>query len=158
MTVGAEAVAFLKQVDIFSELDDAELSRLAGAVQGHEHEKGDRVFSKGEPGGTIYLIRAGVVHITRDHPGAAPVVLARLSQGEIFGEMSYIDRRPRSANAVAAVRTSLFVADRDHLDKLFAGDLVLANKVLRGLARKMSDRLKRVDDQLEGFQDLIRHF
>lgn len=154
----AEALEFLRKVDIFSRLDAAELERVAAALQEKTFEKGTRVFSQGDPGGTVYLIRAGVVHITRDQPKGGAVVLARLSQGEIFGEMSYLDERPRSANAVAAVRATLFVADRPALDRLFGNDLLLANKVLQGIVRKMSDRLKKVDDQLEGFQDLIRYF
>ncbi len=154
----SERVEFLRKVDIFSRLDDAELARVDAVLTERTFEKGTRVFSMGDPGGTVYLIRAGVVHITRDQPKGGAVVLARLSQGEILGEMSYLDERPRSANAVAAVRATLFVADRATLDKLFANDLPLANKVLQGLVRKMSDRLKKVDDQLEGFQDLIRYF
>ena len=158
MTAPAGAVEFLKKVDIFGELDGTELGKLAAAVTERAYEKGAKVFQKGDPGGSVYVIRAGIIHITRDQAKGTPVVLARLSQGEIFGEMSYVDRRARSANALAAARTTLIVGERETLDNLFAGDLVIANKVLRGLARKMSNRLSRVDDQLEGFQDLVRHF
>ncbi len=154
----SERIEFLRKVDIFSRLDDAELARVDSVLTERTFEKGTRVFSMGDPGGTVYLIRAGVIHITRDQPKGGAVVLARLSQGEILGEMSYLDERPRSANAVAAVRASLFVAERASLDKLFLDDLLLANKVLQGIVRKMSERLKKVDDQLEGFQDLIRYF
>lgn len=154
----SERIEFLRKVDIFSRLDEADLARVDSVLAERSFEKGTRVFSMGDPGGTVYLIRAGVVHITRDQPKGGAVVLARLSQGEILGEMSYLDERPRSANAVAAVRATLLVADRAALDKLFVNDLLLANKVLQGIVRKMSDRLKKVDDQLEGFQDLIRYF
>lgn len=154
----ADTVAFLAKVDIFRELSPEDLRKIAAVLSEKAYEKGSRVFSAGDPGGSVYLIRAGIVHITRDQPGGGAIVLARLAQGEIFGEMSYVDRRPRSANAVAVARTTLLVGERERLDDLFGNDLPLSNKVLLGIVRKMSERLKKVDDQLEGFQDIIRYF
>ncbi len=153
-----DRIAFLSKVDIFSRFEPEDMAKVAGVLEERVYEKRAHIFSQGDPGGTVYLIWAGVVHITRKQPKGGAVVLARLSQGEIFGEMSYFDGRLRSADAVAATKASLFVADRPVLDRLFADDLSLANKILLGIIRKMSERLKKVDDQLEGFQDLIRYF
>lgn len=150
-------IEFLRKVDIFCDMDGQDLSKVAAILKQKEFERGARVFSAGDPGGTVYLIRAGIIHITRDQPKAGAVVLARLSQGEVFGEMSYIDQRPRSANAVSAAKTTLLMVEREALDQLSV-DLKLMNKILVGMLRKLSERLKKVDDQIEGFQDLIRYF
>jgi CRP/FNR family cyclic AMP-dependent transcriptional regulator len=59
--------------------------------------EGQVIFSEGEDGDTMYVIREGLVDLTSGQQR-----VASLSENEFFGEMALIDKKPRSATAVAA--------------------------------------------------------
>ena len=52
---------------------------------------GDTIISEGEAGGTAFLIKAGSVKVTVGE-GAKARTVAELGAGEVFGEMSLLDR------------------------------------------------------------------
>lgn len=61
-------------------------------------EAGEVVFHEGEKSQEAYRILTGRVEITIQGR-AKPIILAQLSEGDIFGEMAMVDERPRSATA-----------------------------------------------------------
>jgi CRP/FNR family cyclic AMP-dependent transcriptional regulator len=58
---------------------------------------GEVIFTEGDKGDKMYVIRSGEVEIERDG-----TIVEKLSQGGIFGEMALIDGSPRAATARAA--------------------------------------------------------
>ena len=61
-------------------------------------EAGDVIFHEGEKSQEAFRILSGRVEITIQGR-AKPIILAQLSEGDIFGEMAMVDERPRSATA-----------------------------------------------------------
>ena len=59
-------------------------------------EAGEVIFTAGDAGDYMYVVRSGTVEIERDGK-----VIETLSDGGIFGEMALIDGSPRSATALA---------------------------------------------------------
>jgi len=57
---------------------------------------GEVIFTAGDAGDYMYVVRSGTVEIERDGK-----VIETLSGGGIFGEMALIDGSPRSATAMA---------------------------------------------------------
>jgi EAL domain-containing protein (putative c-di-GMP-specific phosphodiesterase class I) len=77
---------------------------------------GEVVFRRGDPRDVAYIIDQGTIHIKDDgHHDDAEQVLAELSAGEIFGEMGLVEDGERTAMAVAADDTTLFVLSRRHI-------------------------------------------
>jgi hypothetical protein len=62
------------------------------------YEPGDVVFHEGEKSQEAFRILSGRVEITIQGR-TKPIILAQLSEGDIFGEMAMVDERPRSATA-----------------------------------------------------------
>ena len=62
---------------------------------------GTTVFRQGEPGGSVYVIRAGKVRVLKESQGRQRMVTT-LGPGDFFGELSLLDGAPRSASAVRA--------------------------------------------------------
>ena len=58
------------------------------------YKPGETIFSQGDKGDQMYVIRSGEVEIERDGK-----VVENLSSSEVFGEMALIDRSPRAATA-----------------------------------------------------------
>lgn len=82
------------------------LDRLEGPLV--RFENGQRIFTEGEVGKVMYLIRAGEVGIETDG-----MPLATLWPGDVFGEMSIIDGSTRSASAMARSEVEAIAIDRD---------------------------------------------
>jgi len=91
-----DAGTMIGAVPFFSGLDAK--SRKALLAQGKEmsYKSGDTIVSEGTTGVGFYLILDGLAEVRRKGK-----VLATLSKGQFFGEMSLIDDMPRSADVVA---------------------------------------------------------
>ncbi|MBI3099662.1 MAG: cyclic nucleotide-binding domain-containing protein [Planctomycetes bacterium] len=150
-----ERRAFLKEIDIFSGLSEAELDRLASIGTEETFAKGDTVFREHEPGTKLYLVQSGTVDIGKSGEGGRFTRLARLERGEVFGELAMLDERPRSATAVAAIAPELKLLsfERKAFEKLLTDDPLLAARIYRGMLRKVAARLRLAD---EAIQTLLR--
>ena len=97
-------------------------------------QAGESLFREGEAGDCAFVIESGALEVSRAHNGARDV-LAVLGPGEMLGEMSLIDRLPRSASAAARIPTRLRIVTRDHLqDKMEQADPLL--RLLIGMILK----------------------
>ena len=66
---------------------------------------GETIFSEGHPGNKLFILRSGSVALTtRVENEVLP--LTELGPGEVFGEMSLLDEKPRSATATAVTDVS----------------------------------------------------
>lgn len=141
--------AFLKGIDIFASLSDQELERLTGAMREESFPQDTVVFAENSTGDKIYIVREGFIDIgKRGEDNSSPVTLGRLGRGEVVGELSIFDEKPRSAGALAAGpgNTVLLSISKPDLDRLMAQDQTLAVKVLRGILQKVISRLRLADD------------
>ena len=75
---------------------------------------GDFIFREGDTGDEAYLIKSGLVEISR-LAGSKDVVVAEAGNGSIIGEMALIDSLPRMATARAKTTTQLTVIPRESL-------------------------------------------
>lgn len=140
--------AFLREVDIFSQLTDPELDVLCGIAQEVKFARGATVFKEKEPANALFVVREGAIDLVR---GDARGRLARLERGQIFGELALLEDRPRSAGAVASVtpETVLLSIARTDLEAAFHAHPALAAKVLRGMVKRTAQRLRAADDAIQ---------
>ena len=140
---------FLAKVDVFGDLEQDQLEKVADLMQEAEYDEDEVIFNEKAPGQHLFVVFAGVVEIYRDIEGDdRHVRLARLGPGELFGELSLADGMPRSASARATIdpKTRLLVLSKTSLDELLGENPILAVSFFRGLVRKLGERLRRVDD------------
>ncbi len=72
------------------------------------YDTGQIIFRQGEPGDCAYFIQSGEVEMIR-HENGCEFVLAKLSEGEYFGEKALISPSPRTATMRAATQTRVGV-------------------------------------------------
>jgi CRP/FNR family cyclic AMP-dependent transcriptional regulator len=140
----------LRRVPLFASLSDEQLQSLNGHVVVHECGKGETLFQENQPGKTLYAVLSGSVNIERITPDGGLVHVARRGPGEIFGEMSLIDGKPRMADAVTAERTALLVLEREDFLKCIRE----SPEVALGIMAYLADRLRQAGDRLENTQTL----
>jgi len=102
----------------------------------HDFPAGMVIFRPGDPGDRAYLIRAGTIELLRG-PVDRPLRLAQLGPGEVFGEMSLIEERPRSltARTVSAVKVSALT--RDEFEQLLTADPATFRLYLKALFERL---------------------
>lgn len=76
---------------------------------------GEVIFAEGANGDWMYVVESGEVEISKSVDGRR-IVIETLKPGDIFGEMAYIDRTPRSATATAKGTTEVGTIDRLFFD------------------------------------------
>jgi CRP-like cAMP-binding protein len=112
---------------------------------------GEALFLEGDPSDLAYIIRSGRVEILKETP-TAPIRLAVLGHGDVFGEMGLIDERPRSATARACEPVIVAAIDRTEFMRLI---LHQPREVL-GLIRALFERLRSMNRMLEGYNEPTR--
>lgn len=80
-------------------------------------KQGATIIHEGTTGSYAYLIVSGSVEVTKQ-VGDEKLVLSRLVKGNIFGEMSLVDDKPRSATVVAAEDTEVKIITRERFETM----------------------------------------
>jgi len=102
---------FLKNVEPFSALNLADLTRIAETATLRHFEPGEVIIREGEAGEELFLISEGEVEVVRDDHE-----VARLGPAEFFGEVSLISGEPRNATVIATEAVDAYVVEKDELD------------------------------------------
>jgi CRP-like cAMP-binding protein len=92
---------------LFRDFDPAERKSIVGKFRMKQAAGGDVLIQQGDSSDGLYVVLHGAVDVKADRDGE-PVPLARLKEGDIFGEMSLLTRNPASAT-VSAVGNSIFL-------------------------------------------------
>jgi CRP/FNR family transcriptional regulator, cyclic AMP receptor protein len=77
---------------------------------------GQVIFTEGANGDWMYVVESGEVEISKN-VGSRRIVIETMKPGDLFGEMAYIDKTPRSATATARGTTEVGIIDRQFFDK-----------------------------------------
>lgn len=134
------AVAVLRRVALFADIDDTSLFKLAAeAATAHRYRKGEHILKVGDPGDTLLVIAEGVVEIVLERFGGQ-VSLRQLRDGEYFGELSLFDGQPRSASALAVTDCEIYELARERVL-----DALGASPVTRTLMTELAVRVRHTD-------------
>jgi CRP/FNR family transcriptional regulator/CRP/FNR family cyclic AMP-dependent transcriptional regulator len=144
---------FLRQVDLFDALGEPELEALAELTFSRTFDKEQFIILAEEPGDTLFIIRSGQVKVSLIHEDGKEFILSLLGEGEVFGELSLLDDRPRSANVSALEKTALVMLKRSD----FLGLVERVPQIAVTLLEELASRLRRTDDQVEGLALLDVH-
>jgi CRP/FNR family cyclic AMP-dependent transcriptional regulator len=140
-----EDAAFLARVPLFASLKPALLDELAGKLTPKSYRRGEVIFHQDDPGSAMHLIKSGQVKIATTSPEGEEVIMAILKDSDFFGELSLLDDKPRSADAVAMEATQTLMLRRgDFMDALGKHPEIVSS-VLASLA----ERLRRTDQLLQ---------
>lgn len=129
----------LAEVPIFALLDDTEREELAGRVDIETHPTGKVLFSVGDPGDSLYVVRSGEIEIFVTKDTGERVVLERANRGDFFGEISLLDGGPRNATALVTEEAEVIVVDRGDLDALFRIKPAAAMDLLAATGRRLRE-------------------
>jgi CRP/FNR family transcriptional regulator, cyclic AMP receptor protein len=144
MTKGEDTAALLGRVPVFADLSERELEELADVAVPRSWGAGETVFREGDAGDTCYVIRTGLVRVTRDHSDGRAITLAELRPGDMFGELAMFGGETRSASVEALEDTTAVALLAPDMRRLLMQHPDLAVNMLKWLA----DRLRAANERI----------
>lgn len=114
-SAGSFATALPKS-SLFEELNAEERDAVVQEMTLETYNEGDLIISEGETGTSLYIVASGEVNVYTQNPKGQNVFLAKLGEGDFFGEVSVLTGKPRTATITAVTRTELLRLDKDKLD------------------------------------------
>jgi len=114
---------------------------------------GQAVFRRGDEGDELFLVRRGRVRIVLPLAGQAGHHLASFGPGEFFGEMCFLDRGRRTADAVAREDSELYAVSRARFEAAADAHPKLARQVFSDMAHALALRLRQADAELGALKE-----
>ena len=108
----------LRQVPLFSLLDDDETAVLASQVEIRTFAPRQRIWKIGDPSGPAYVVVSGAVRLTTVDEDQQEIVVDEPSQGEFFGFASLLDQTAHQTNAQASEESVCVEVDRKDIQVL----------------------------------------
>jgi CRP-like cAMP-binding protein len=136
--LAAEA-ALLATVPFFALLDEEERATLAAQVEVVQHPKGHVLFTVGDPGDSLYIIRTGTVEVFVRNDTGHRIVLETAGPRDFFGEMSLLDDAPRSATVRALSDAKILALSRSDFLNVMRRSPDVAMAVVQELTRRLRD-------------------
>jgi CRP/FNR family transcriptional regulator, cyclic AMP receptor protein len=134
----------LSRAPLFEALDEEGTKALRAGVIEVELARGERLFQEGDDGDQLYVVLDGKIKLTRAAGDGRENLTSVLGPGEMFGELSLFDPRPRTMGAVAVTDARLAALAHDELRSWLAERPDVAMHLLRALVQ----RLRRTNDVL----------
>ena len=139
-----DKLVHLRSLPAFRLVAHDDLRALAERCEEKSYRNGERIFTEGELGSSLFIILRGTVAIAQVS-GLRLVEVARLGPGSYFGEFAIFDGGPRTATASATeAGSTLLVLDRQTFIQFGEKNPKVLLEIIRGLTRSV----RRLNDQL----------
>lgn len=134
-SAGPSGVArLLRGLALMEPLDDAEVVRLAAAVERCRFEPGEVLFAEGDGDSALWIVASGVVEVARA-AGAGRDVLGSVGAGDYLGEIALLSGNAHAATATARSHTLAFRVSGETLGPLLAANPALSAALERSARR-----------------------
>ena len=131
----APAARAARGIDLFQPLSDAELRTVASRLRPLHYAAGEKIIEEGAAGDSLFLVDRGEVRVLR-RLGGAPREIARLGEGECFGEMAMLTGQQRTATVVASTDVDVFMIDKAGFQDILAANPDVAVDISALLAKR----------------------
>ena len=143
--MGVAIINLLRGLPFFEGLGDGELRKIARLFVQKLYRPGEKIFEKGDSGNEAFVVMRGQIDIQLDQ-NSKPV--AQFGNGQIFGELAFLDGTARAALAVASQPSILLVIQRSAFHSLVEREPHLGMVVMRNIALELSSRLRKANQAM----------
>lgn len=142
----------LRNHQLFSGLPAEIIERVCAYAKMKEIKRGATIFTKGEPGQSMFAVCSGTVKISVPSAEGKDAVFNFIDEGGIFGEIALLDGHPRTADAIAITKCQLMMIDRRDFLPLIRSYPELAARIIDVLCMRLRHTSEQVEDIV--FHDL----
>ena len=144
-----ELIRDLREELLFSLLEDEDIEKIAPFIELTIYPSGTVLFKEGDPGDFVGCVISGKLEVKKQTEFKGnQVIIALLTKGALVGELSIFDRNNRSATVEAVEKTTMLVLRNDTIETLMQEHPRTGIKLLKGLLRILSLRLRKATERL----------
>jgi len=114
-----------------------------------EFKAGDYILKEYDEPTCAYVLKTGSVDVVKKRSDGSEFVLETLNPGDIFGEMSLVDLKPRSASIRAKKDGELIIVDAPTFAQKQDGLDVFTRKLIKTLIKRLRKQNQRIMDMTE---------
>lgn len=147
---------FLTTFSFFDSLDERDLTLISRHLHLFEVDPGKIVFREGDKGDSVYFVLDGELDVFKEasssgRAGVDRVRITTLTKGRSIGEMSIIDRTPRSATVKARTKSTLVGMKLEGFDYICEEHPRVGIKILKGISRLLSMNMRKTSSRLADY-------
>lgn len=142
----------LGEFELLEGFSKAEIEIFSGSLVEKTYAKEDAIIRAGDEASELFMLSRGRVSVFVGSDSSSRRRLATFSPGMIFGEMSLIDRSPRSATIEADSTVQCRILTVAAFDQLGDEHPVIKIKLLENLSRGLSRKLRKANLELSVFE------
>lgn len=132
--------------DLFDGLQTRERVTMLESADEKKYNDGEVVVAENTVNSDIFAIVAGEVRVVVGS-GADAVEVARLTEGSIFGEMSFLTHATASASIVADGEVELLCVSHANINAMIERDPGFSGRFYRSVACTLAERLHRANQR-----------
>jgi len=136
-------LSLIKEVDLFKDLSDDELSRILYMAFVEDYETDLLLFNEGQEGNVMFIILSGEVQLFKKDKNNENKLILTLKDSEFFGEMSLIENQARSTSARISKPTKMLVITKRAFQNMLDADPHITSKLLMKFLKILSERLRK---------------
>ena len=136
----------LREIPLLGELDEEELRALSAVIVERRVPKGSYIVYAADPGASIMFITRGSAKVSLVSTDGKEIVVANLTRGDFFGEISLLTGEDRSANVVATTDCQLFVLGEDAFREHVLNNHGLSFAMMKELALRLRAAVSKIGD------------
>ena len=125
------SLEYLKNIQLFSALDEDELLKLQERMKVKEYNKSETILHEEDTNAYMYIVLTGKVKALKITEDGKEIILAIHQAGDFFGELTLIDGLTSPASVVAAENSIVALISRVDFNEI----LFTQNKVLKNLLK-----------------------
>ena len=133
----------MKELAIFSSLDDAEREKIGTLAGKKLYRKNEYIFMEEEPADTIYLIKYGRVRLFKVSESGREITLDILKEDDMIGENTFFEEARHTMSARAMDDTFICSCNKNHFAELLQNPSI-ALKVIQLLGKKLNNHTDQV--------------
>ncbi len=142
-SIGERTMA-LKAVPFFTQLSDHELDVVRSVASEKAYPKNAVVLTEGDVGDSLFMIQSGKVKVFIGDEEGREIILKILGPGDFFGEMSMIDKQPRSASVTTLEAAVFLVLSHSAFEKCIEEAPRIGKFVMQVLAQRVREADRKI--------------
>jgi CRP/FNR family cyclic AMP-dependent transcriptional regulator len=135
----------LKNIPIFSSLNENELHQLTEAAIKKIFPKNTVLISEGDETDSLYIICSGKVKAIINDENGREVILSIFGPGEYFGEIAFIDGEQRSATIITREPTEVLIISSGVFRNILSSNPNIAFNLLVGAVKRLREANKQIE-------------
>ena len=141
-------------MDIAEDFNARELGVLKGLLCELYFRAGERILRQGDPGDSVFFLVRGAVSVKIFIPDKKRFKrLLTIESGVVFGEMSLLDGRARSADVYAEEDCKVLKLSCSDVSSLKGSDPEIVIKILTNMAKQLSRHLRKSNSELRVLEE-----